>query len=167
MSRDFFGADAPVSDGSPAVTPPIPASIAIPAAAAAAGTPTPAPGTPAPTLAQAVDKAVAKATADQAVAANPDAVHHVKLVGMPKTVAGAALTGAGVGAAVGGPPGAAVGALVGFVMEKYQIGGGPITVIIARLKRVGKAGVSGVAGVGQAALGPVPASTVPAPTVGS
>ena len=116
--RDYFGQDAPEQDGTPVAapadtTPPVPA--AAPAAAA---------GTPAPSLQQAVDKAMAKQKADVVVATDPNAVHAVKLAATAPTVLGSTAAGAAIGMVVGGPPGAAVGAGIGWVTERYHIGGG-------------------------------------------
>jgi len=128
--RDHFGADAP-SEGSTS-TPPPPPVVAAPAPVV----PPPAPGTPTPTLQQAVDKAVAKADADAKVAADPHAKHSVVLgIAAPTNLVGAA-GGAGLGFLLGGPPGAAVGAAVGYLAERYQVGGGPITFIKTRVGKL-------------------------------
>lgn len=123
--RDMFGADTPtISEGAPAAPVPSPtaglsASPAITPAAAVAGLPA------APTLQQAVDKAVAKADADQKVATDPNAVHHVKLAPLAPSVLGSTATGALIGSAILPGPGTAVGAGIGWLVERYQIGGGP------------------------------------------
>jgi len=122
--RDYFGQDPPSSDGSPVPPPPMP-------------DPTPvavAPGTTAPTLQQSVDKAVAKAGADAVVATDPHATHSVKLAATAPPVLGATAAGAGIGFLAGGPPGAAVGAAAGWVIERYQIGGGPIRTLWVKVK---------------------------------
>lgn len=74
---------------------------------------------------QHVAKAAAKAAADKTVATDPNAVHATQLtVKSPKvwfgTLAGATLGG------IGGPVGIGVGAGLGFLVERYQILGGPI-----------------------------------------
>lgn len=74
---------------------------------------------------EAAAKAVAKNAADVAVATDPNARHAVNLsIKSPKVWASAA-TGAAVGMA-GGPVGALVGGTVGLLVEKHQIGGGPV-----------------------------------------
>jgi hypothetical protein len=131
--RDTFGADAPSESATAA--PPAPAPAPAPAAPAAA--PPAAPAGPAPTLQQAVDKAVAKSDADKAVAAMPEATHHIKLDPLAPTVLGSAATGAGIGFWLGGPPGALVGAGIGWVAERYQIGGGLFGKAVAKIKGFG------------------------------
>lgn len=122
-SSDFFGSDTPESDSAPPAAPPSPAPAAPPPS-----------GVAAPTLDQAVAKAQAKANADVAVATDPHAVHGVNLLPAAPTALGAAATGALAGAAIGGPPGAAVGGLVMYVVEKYQIMGGPVGKIWKHVK---------------------------------
>lgn len=124
--RDVFGQDSTtISEGAP--TPPPVVNLPPLQATPNLGTaPVAAAPAVAPTLQQAVDKATAKAGADAIVATDPNAVHSVKLAATAPPVLGATAAGAGIGFVVGGPPGAAVGAGVGWVMERYQIGGGPI-----------------------------------------
>jgi hypothetical protein len=123
--RDYFGQDDLQSDGAPVPPPVMPA--ATPAALP--------PGTVAPTLQQSVDKAVAKAGADAVVATDPHATHAVKLAATAPPVLGATAIGAGAGFMVAGPPGAAVGAAAGWVIERYQIGGGPIRSVWVHIKK--------------------------------
>ncbi len=127
MSRDFFGADASPSESTTSAPPPSPAAVA--AATAPSTVPAPAPGTPAPTLAQAVDKAVKKAEADVKVAVDPHATHHAVLTPTAPTALGGGAAGAGIGFMFGGPIGAGVGGLVGWALERYQVAGGPVTVV--------------------------------------
>ena len=124
--RDMFGQDtATISEGAP--TPPPVVNLPALAATPNLGTgPVAASPLGAPTLQQAVDKAVAKAGADAVVATDPNAVHAVKMSATAPPVLTATAAGAGIGLLVGGPPGAALGAGVGWVVERYQIGGGPI-----------------------------------------
>lgn len=120
--RDVFGADTgTISEGAPAAAPPAPAmtSTGVPLATA------PAPGTASPTLAQAVDKAVAKASADKTVATDPQATHAVNLSATHPNVLGATAAGAAAGSFIPGI-GTAVGAAIGFVSSKYQIAGDPL-----------------------------------------
>lgn len=133
MPRDMFGAETgTISESATATAPPAPAEVA---AAAATAAPAAAPAAGAPTLQQAVDKAVAKTEADKAVAASPHAFHHVQLSATAPVVLGAAAAGAGIGFMVGGPPGAAIGAAIGFVEEKYQlVSGGILGTVIAKGK---------------------------------
>jgi len=134
MPHDMFGADGVVSESATATPPPDAAPTPAPAAPAPAAASPAAAGTPAPTLQQAVDKAVAKTEADKAVQANPDATHHVKLAPLAPVVLGSTAAGAGIGFAVGGPPGAAVGAGLGWLAERYQIGGGPFGIAVNKVK---------------------------------
>jgi hypothetical protein len=148
--RDYFGQDDLQSDGAPVPPPTLPAA-----------TPTVAPGTTAPTLQQSVDKAVAKAGADAVVATDPHAVHSVKLAATAPPVLGATAAGAGVGFMVGGPPGAAVGAAAGWVMERYQIGGGPVRKIWVHIKKhlhKNAAAAPAAAAAAPAAAAPPPAA---------
>lgn len=138
--RDKFGEDTgTISEGAPPATPPAPMATA-PAAVAAAAAPAPAPGSPQPTLQQSVDKAVAKAAADKAVAEDPHAVHSVKKAASAPTVLGSTVAGAVIGTAILPGPGTAVGALVGFVTEKYSIFGGPVGKLAAKVKDMTKSG---------------------------
>ena len=134
--HDMFGQDAGnISEGAPAVAPP-----ASPAAVAAA-TPVPVGGPPAgaaPTLAQAVDKAVAKQAADATVAADPHAVHHVKLAPLAPNALGATAAGALIGSAILPGPGTLIGAGVGYVSERWQIGGGLFGKSVNKVKTVFK-----------------------------
>lgn len=124
--KDVFGTDGVNSDGSTAAPPPAGPALPPPAAATAAAAQ--------PTLQQAVDKAVAKAQADAAVATDPNAVHAVKLAATAPIVLGSTGAGAGIGFLLGGPPGAAIGAGVGWVAERYQIGGGPFGKVWNKIK---------------------------------
>jgi hypothetical protein len=147
--RDMFGTDS----GAPSES----ATVDVPAATAPAPASTPAATTPAagaPTLQQAVNKAVAKGDADKIVNANPDATHHVKLAPLSKPVIGATAAGAALGALVAGPVGAVVGAGVGFVQERYQVAGGLATRVIAKIKSF--------KGVGPSSPGTVAAATATA-----
>ena len=118
--RDVFGADAgTISEGAPAVPSPTAVAVATQAAAAPTAVVVPA-GTPIPTVAQAVDKAVAKAAADQKVATDPQAVHAVQLATTHPNVLGATLAGAAAGSVIP-VVGTLLGAAIGFVSSKYQI----------------------------------------------
>jgi hypothetical protein len=127
--RDHFGADTPASDGSPAATPPIPAA-AIKAPAVAVAVPA-----VAPTLAQAVDKAVAKAAADVKVAEDPHAVHSVRLAVAAPTVLGSTAVGALIGSAIFPGPGTLIGGVIGWGMERYQLAGGPFGMVVGKVKK--------------------------------
>lgn len=93
-----------------------------------ATTPQSTPGTDAAVkLAQAhEDKAVAKATADDVVAADPNAQHGVLYSFKSPKVWASAAAGAAIGAPFGGPIGAAAGALVGAAVQRHNMAGGPI-----------------------------------------
>ena len=88
---------------------------------------------------QAIDKIDAKAKSDTTVAADPHAVHHVKLLASSPKAWGSTAAGAGIGFIFGGPPGALIGAVIGHVVERYQIAGGPIGKIWDKIKPAAKA----------------------------
>lgn len=131
--RDVFGAEGITTDGTTAADPGVAAMAAgMGGMTATAATPTAitpvaaAPtGAKAPTLQQAVDKAVAKAGADAKVATDPNAVHSVRLAVAAPIVVGATAAGALIGSAILPGPGTAIGAGVGWLTERYQIAGGP------------------------------------------
>jgi hypothetical protein len=135
IMRDVFGADGIQSDGATAAPPmpsmaaTVPAPVPVAAVAAAA-----APTGPTPTLKQAVDKAVSKASADATVAADPNATHHVKLAPLAPQVVGSTGTMAAAGFLFGGPVGAAIGAGAGWLMSRYQIAGDPVHKVWLKVK---------------------------------
>jgi hypothetical protein len=130
--RDHFGQDGTTTDGTPAADPTAADPTAVSPAVGLAASPViaPAPAVAslpaAPTLQQAVNKAVAKADSDAIVATVPDATHHTKLEPCSPIVLGSTAVGAGIGALVGGPPGAAAGAAIGWLSERYMVLGGPL-----------------------------------------
>lgn len=133
--RDVFGADAAPSESSTSTAPsPAPAATTVVTVPAPSLVPAPAPGSTPPTLSQSVDKAVAKAESDVVVATDPNAVHHVKLAATAPMALGGGAAGAGIGFFCGGPVGAAVGGGIGYLAERYQVMGGPLTVILAKVK---------------------------------
>ena len=154
MSIDSFGDDTPTISESATTAPPVPGAItgtsstpAIAPAAAVASLPA------APTLQQAVDKAVAKAGADAVVATDPHAVHSVKLAPLAPTVLGSTAAGAAIGTAIFPGPGTLVGAGAGWLVERYQIGGGPFGKVAKKVKATWLKHKTGLTGI------PVPPST--------
>ena len=98
--------------------------------------PKPADTTPVPpaVIQAAEDKSVEKAKADAVVATNINATHAVKMsVKSPEVIAGAS-TGALIGTFVFPGVGTAVGGLIGGAVERYQIFGGPISKVVAKVK---------------------------------
>lgn len=138
--RDVFGADAPATDGTPAAVSPAAQAAAATAAAAPGAAAAPKP----PTLAQAAEKAVAKAAADVKVATDPQAKHSVQLEATHPNVLGATLAGAAIGSAVP-VVGTLLGAAIGFVSSKYQIalpvvGTDPLGKAVSKVVDVAKTG---------------------------
>jgi len=124
--RDFFGADAPATEGTP-----IPPASAAPAAAAAAVA---AQVAATPTVQQVVNKAVAKSEADAKVATDPHVTHSTKTAPLAPKVLGSTAAGALIGSAILPGPGTAIGAAAGWLAERYNIGGGPFGKLIDKVK---------------------------------
>ena len=142
--RDVFGADAPATDGTPAAISPAAQAAAATAAAAPGAVAAPKP----PTLAQAAEKAVAKAAADLKVATDPQATHAVTLAAVHPNVLGATLAGAAIGSALP-VVGTLLGAAIGFVSSKYQIGGDPLGKAVSKVVEVAKTGYQKAVAPGQ------------------
>jgi len=123
--RDFFGADAPATEGAipPAAAAPVAAAAAVQAAVAST-----------PTVQQVVDKAVAKSTADAKVASDPHTVHSTRTAPLAPKVLGSTAAGAVIGSMILPGPGTAIGAGVGWLAERYNIGGGPFGKLIDKVK---------------------------------
>ncbi len=135
MSIDSFGDDTATISESATAPSPVPGAItgtsatpAITPAAAVAGLPK------APTLQQAVDKAVAKASADAIVAIDPHATHSVKKAPLAPAVLGSTATGALIGSAILPGPGTLLGAGIGWGMERYNIAGGPFGKVAGHIR---------------------------------
>jgi hypothetical protein len=84
--------------------------------------------------AAAAAKSTAKQKADATVATNQGATHSVKMaVTSPEVVAGAS-TGALIGTFLFPGLGTAAGAVIGGTIERYQILGGPVSKIVAKVR---------------------------------
>lgn len=161
MSIDQFGDDtAPGPSESTTTAPPVPGAVtgtsstpALTPAAAVAGAPA------APTLQQAVDKAVAKASADAIVATVPTAVHSVKLAPLAPTVLGSTAAGAAIGTAIFPGPGTLVGAGAGWLVERYQIGGGPFGKVARKAHATWLKHKTGLTGIAVPVAPPAPPIT--------
>lgn len=83
---------------------------------------------------QAEAKAESKVEADHKVATEPHAIHGVMTMFKSPAMAASIVTGAGIGALYGGPVGAVVGGVIGGVVERKRILGGPVGILIRKIR---------------------------------